>query len=98
MDSFLISPNIVPPLDPAFRPAALATRAFAKAVRNANPVPVQLALEQGDGSVTHFKTEVFPASHKEAAANFTPRAGTTLPFNDTAPANDPYTLLLVAIQ
>ena len=70
MDSFLISPKIIPPLDAAFRPAALATRAFAKAVRASNPVPVQIGLEQGDGSVTHFKTEVFPASHKNAAANF----------------------------
>ena len=71
MDSFLIAPKIVPPLDPAFRPAALATRAFAKAVRAAGAIPVQLALEQGDGSVTHFPTEILPASHKDAAANFT---------------------------
>jgi hypothetical protein len=34
----------------------------------------------------------------QAAANDTPRAGTTVPVNDTAPANDPYNLLLVAIQ
>jgi predicted NBD/HSP70 family sugar kinase len=70
MDSFLIAPRLVPPLDAAFRPAALATRAFAKAVRAANLVPVEIALEQGDGSVSHFKTEVFPASHKSAGANF----------------------------
>ena len=34
----------------------------------------------------------------QAAANVTPKAGTTVPVNDTAPANDPYNLLLVAIQ
>ncbi|MGZ5566863.1 MAG: ROK family protein [Limisphaerales bacterium] len=71
MDSFLIAPKIVPPLDPAFRPAALATRAFAKASETAGAIPVQIALEQGDGSVTHYRTEVLPASHKNAAANFT---------------------------
>jgi predicted NBD/HSP70 family sugar kinase len=69
-EPFLIAPKIVPPLDRAFRPAALATRAFAKAVQAAGPVPVQIALEQGDGSVTHFKTDVLPATHKDAAANF----------------------------
>jgi hypothetical protein len=34
----------------------------------------------------------------QAAANVTPKAGATVPINDTAPANDPYNLLLVAIQ
>jgi hypothetical protein len=34
----------------------------------------------------------------QAPANVTPKAGTTVPINDTAPANDPYNLLLVAIQ
>lgn len=71
MDSFLVAPKLTPPLDQDFRPAALATRAFAKAVCAAGAVPVQIALEQGDGSVTRFKTEVLPASHKDAAANFT---------------------------
>ncbi len=70
MENFLLAPKIKPPLDSAFRPAALATRAFAKAVREAGPVPVQIALEQGDGSVSHFKTEIFPSSHQHAGANF----------------------------
>lgn len=71
MENFLIAPKITPPLDPDFRPAALATRAFAKAAQSAGAVPVQIALEQGDGSVTHFHTDLLPASHKDAAANFT---------------------------
>jgi predicted NBD/HSP70 family sugar kinase len=70
METFFIAPKIVPPLDTTFRPAALATRAFAKAVRSIGAVPVAIALEQGDGSVTHFKTEIFPESHKDVAANF----------------------------
>jgi predicted NBD/HSP70 family sugar kinase len=32
---------------------------------------VRLALEQADGSVFHFQTELLPAGHPEAAANFT---------------------------
>jgi predicted NBD/HSP70 family sugar kinase len=70
MEPFLLAPKLIPPLDRSFRPAALATRAFAKAVRESNLVAVEIGLEQGDGSVTHFKTEVFPASHKNAGANF----------------------------
>jgi hypothetical protein len=34
----------------------------------------------------------------QAPANVTPKAGTTVPVNDTAPAGDPFNLLLVAIQ
>ncbi|MDB6112019.1 MAG: hypothetical protein JWR69_3769, partial [Pedosphaera sp.] len=33
-------------------------------------VPVELALEQADGSVFHFKTELLPESHPQAAGNF----------------------------
>lgn len=32
LESFLVKPRIVPPLDPDFRPASLANRAFQKAV------------------------------------------------------------------
>ena len=63
--------GVTPVLDPAFRPAALATRAFRAAVRaTGSPVPVTLALEQTDGSVFHFHTELAPAGHALAAANF----------------------------
>jgi predicted NBD/HSP70 family sugar kinase len=70
IEPFLVAPKIAPPLDPGFRPAALTTRAFAKAAQTAGAVPVQIALEQGDGSVTRFKTDILPASDKNAAANF----------------------------
>lgn len=68
----LIAPRIAPALDPGFRPAVLASRAFrqqARAVPNA--VPVRLALEQSDGNVTHFETHIFPDAHPQAAGNFT---------------------------
>lgn len=68
----LIAPRLTPVLDPAFRPAALATRAFREQARaSKNAVPVELALEQADGSVFRFKTEVLPEGHPHVAGNFT---------------------------
>lgn len=67
----LIEPKIVPPLDPQFRPAVLATRYFHEQVRaSKSAVAIKLALEQADGSVFHFTTEIFPESHPQAAENF----------------------------
>ncbi|MFM7102177.1 MAG: ROK family protein [Verrucomicrobiota bacterium] len=63
--SFLVAPRFAPPLDPGFRPAALARRAFAAAAT----VPVRLALEQADGSIFHVETRVLPESHPDADAN-----------------------------
>jgi predicted NBD/HSP70 family sugar kinase len=59
---FLVAPQLVPALDPGFRPAALACRAFA----NAATVPVTLALEQADGSVFHHQLNILPDSHSAA--------------------------------
>jgi predicted NBD/HSP70 family sugar kinase len=68
----LVTPRITPVLDPFFRPAVLARRSFLEQVRaTGNPVPVTLALEQSDGSVFHFQTEIFPEGHSGAAGNFT---------------------------
>lgn len=67
----LVTPRIMPALDSAFRPAVLATRAFRKAVRaSKNPVAIQLALEQVDGSVFHFATEILPENHPQSDGNF----------------------------
>jgi predicted NBD/HSP70 family sugar kinase len=66
----LVSPRVLPPLDPAFRPAVLAVRAYEHLVNASRaPVDVRLALEQTDGSVFRFDTRVLPASHPQAAAN-----------------------------
>jgi predicted NBD/HSP70 family sugar kinase len=46
-------PRVPPPLDPLFRPAALASRAFRA---QATAGTARLALEQPDGSVFHFET------------------------------------------
>jgi len=62
---FLVPPKVVPVLDPGFRPAALARRAFDAAAT----VPVRLALEQADGSVFHASIRVLPASDPRSDAN-----------------------------
>ncbi len=66
----LVAPRVTPVLDPGFRPAVLATRAYQDLVRSTSgAVPVRLALEQADGSVFRFDTSVLPTSHPQAAAN-----------------------------
>jgi len=59
-------------LDPQFRPAVLARRAYQAAVRRSGQsVPVILALEQADGSIHRFPTEIFADDAPGAAANYT---------------------------
>lgn len=66
----LVAPRLTPVLDPAFRPAVLANRAFrARTASTPDAVPVGLALEQADGSVFRFDTHVLPDSHPNAAGN-----------------------------
>ena len=66
----LVAPRVTPVLDPAFRPAVLAARAF-RGLVGATPgaVPVRLAIEQADGSVFRFDIDVLPDAHPQAAAN-----------------------------
>ena len=57
----LVAPKLVPPLDPDFRPAALANRAFRKEVAESGKgAPLVLALARPDGAVSRFETRVFP--------------------------------------
>lgn len=64
-----ISSKVVPELDAGFVPAALFHRMFdAAAVGRARPV--QLAIEQADGSVTRWTTSAFPDGHRLARWNF----------------------------
>lgn len=68
----LKKPEIVPPLDKNFCPAVLANHAFLDAVRSSgNGVPLAIALEGKDESVSVFKTEVFAEGTEQAPANFT---------------------------
>ncbi len=66
----LVAPRVIPVLDPGFRPAVLAVRAFRRLVE-ATPgaVPVRIALEQADGSVFRFDTDLLPEQHPRASAN-----------------------------
>jgi predicted NBD/HSP70 family sugar kinase len=68
----LVAPRVTPVLEPAFRPAVLANRAF-RALAKATPgaVTVRLALEQTDGTASHFTTQILPDSHPQGAGNFT---------------------------
>jgi predicted NBD/HSP70 family sugar kinase len=66
----LVAPRVMPVLDPGFRPAVLAVRAFRSLVESTSgAVPVRLALEQADGSVFRFDANVLPESHPQAPAN-----------------------------
>jgi len=68
----LVAPRVVPVLDPGFRPAVLANHAFREQVRRSGKtLTVRIALEQTDGSVYHFQTEIFPADVPQAAGNYT---------------------------
>lgn len=71
LEDQLVTPPVVPPLHPQFRPAILALRAFGEQVRQSGqPQPVRIALEQADGSVYHFHTEIFPEGHRAAVGNY----------------------------
>jgi predicted NBD/HSP70 family sugar kinase len=61
----LITPQFVPPLDPGFRPASLANRAFRQDVAGVG-VPLVLGLERSDGELGRYETLVFPPGHPRA--------------------------------
>ncbi|HXI52155.1 MAG TPA: hypothetical protein VNH84_11635 [Candidatus Saccharimonadales bacterium] len=65
----LIVPAEEPILDPGFRPAVLAHRAYRSRV-GPDAVPVIFALERGDGGVSRYATVVAPAGAAAAAGNF----------------------------
>jgi predicted NBD/HSP70 family sugar kinase len=68
-DSFnLVKPQLLPPLDDEFRPAALANRAFEQESAVVS-VPLIIGLERDDGKLSRFETRVFPEDHPRAKAN-----------------------------
>ncbi len=69
-DLTLINPHFVPPLDPGFRPAVLANRAFRAEVEASRVgVPLVIGLERTGGTLSRFETMVFPENHPRAGAN-----------------------------
>ena len=68
----LIAPRFVPPLEPEFRPAVLANRAFRGEISaSGQGVPLIIALERSDGSVSRYETVAFPEGHPRFEANLT---------------------------
>jgi predicted NBD/HSP70 family sugar kinase len=61
----LVKPLFTPPLDPGFRPASLANRAFRKEASGVG-VPVVIGLERGGNEIGRFETLVFPENHPRA--------------------------------
>ena len=55
-----VSPAVVAPLDPQFVPAALFNREYRKLAAASGAVPLRLALERADGSVSRLDTAVVP--------------------------------------
>jgi predicted NBD/HSP70 family sugar kinase len=64
-----VAPRVAAILDPHFRPAALANRAFLSEIGAG--VPIGFGIEQADGSLFHFRTRVAAPMHKLAGGNFT---------------------------
>jgi predicted NBD/HSP70 family sugar kinase len=68
VDRFSI-PAVTPPLDPSFRPASLFNRTFREWVKTSQGVPLRLALERADGSISTYSTDVLPVTSRDFPAN-----------------------------
>ncbi len=64
----LIAPKLIPPLDPDFRPAFLANRAYRNETMK-NGVPFVIGLERNDGEFSRFETIVLHEDHPSAELN-----------------------------
>jgi len=65
---YLTQPQIIPPYEPDFRPAALANRAF-RAAAAREGAPLVLGLQRGPDEFSRYETVVFPSGHPHFAAN-----------------------------
>ncbi|MHB9036450.1 MAG: ROK family protein [Armatimonadota bacterium] len=66
----MAQPKVVPPLDDAFRPAALVNRAYRRAVdESGNGVSLVIGLERADGTISRYETNVFAEDHPFAHLN-----------------------------
>jgi len=70
-----VNPAIIPPLDPSFLPASLFNREYQKLASALGGVPLRLALERADGSISEFCNSVVPpsAGHLEATLYYIER-------------------------
>ena len=59
----LIAPKCVPPLEPEFRPAVLANRAFREEVAaSGQGTPLIIGLARSDGAFSRYETVAFPTA------------------------------------
>jgi predicted NBD/HSP70 family sugar kinase len=66
----LVTPKFLPPLEPDYKPAVLANRAFrAEVEASGNSVPLVLGIERNNGETSRFETRVFAEGHARFAAN-----------------------------
>jgi predicted NBD/HSP70 family sugar kinase len=66
-DTLDLHPAITPPLDPAFAPAALWTRAYRELVaRDASARDIGITLVRGDGGASTHRARVLAAGHPQA--------------------------------
>jgi predicted NBD/HSP70 family sugar kinase len=66
----LVKPAHLPPLDADFRPAVLAHRRFQERLASAGGgVPLVLACERLNGSISRYETQVFPDEHPGSGEN-----------------------------
>ena len=64
-----VHPKIIPALDDAFQPAALANRMFREAVAPVG-VPLVIGLERNNNEISRYATTVFPEGHPDFELNF----------------------------
>jgi hypothetical protein len=64
----LVAPKFSPPLDPDFRPASLANRAYRNAAAKEG-VPLVIGLVRNDGEISRYETLVYPEGHPSAELN-----------------------------
>jgi predicted NBD/HSP70 family sugar kinase len=56
-----VTPAVIAPLDRGFLPAALFTRKYRQLAATNGGVPLRIALQRGDGSISTYNTTVIPA-------------------------------------
>jgi predicted NBD/HSP70 family sugar kinase len=66
----MTEPRFLPPLDPSFRPAVTANRAFRADVQTSGQgVPLVIVLERDNGSISRYETITFAEDHPRAGEN-----------------------------
>ena len=65
----LVRPAILPPLDAAFRPAALSNQSF-RSLTTDDSVPFVIGIERKGNELSRYETKVLPDGHPRFAQNY----------------------------